>query len=385
MKYDAAISRCDEYTYEKCLASLNEVLSATEGINKIKSGDKVVIKANLVSAMKPEKAATVHPVLLCALTDILVAKGASVVIGDSPGGVYNAVHLNRIYGVTGVKAAEEHGAVLNRNFEEAKAEYPEAVTAKEFFYTKYLDDADHIINFCKLKTHGMMGMSAGIKNMFGAVPGIVKPEYHYKYPKKEDFASMIIDLNEYFKPCLTICDAVVGMEGNGPTAGKPRHIGAVIASDSPYKLDTLCAHIIGVDRDDIPTLSEAYKRALTAASHKELNVYGEYESLVIGDYERLLSNRSFLFGSDSKTAFGRAVGKSLKKVLEAKPDVKKKSCVGCGECFRICPAKAITMKNNKPEIDRAKCIKCFCCQEFCPKGAMHVKRTLIARVFTRDK
>ncbi len=385
MKYDVSVSKCDEYTYEKCRSSLEEVLSHTEGINKIKRNDKVVIKANLVSAMKPEKAATVHPVLLCALTDILVEKGASVVIGDSPGGVFNTVRMNRIYSVTGVKSAEEHGAILNRDCTEVKAEYPEAVTAKEFFYTKYLDEADHIINFCKLKTHGMMGMSAGIKNMFGVVPGIVKPEYHYKYPKQEDFASMIVDLNEYFKPCLTICDAVVGMEGNGPTAGSPRHIGAVIAADSQYKLDTLCAYLIGLGKDDIPTLAEAYRRGYTVSSPSELNVYGEYESLVIGDYEKLPVNKSFLFASDSKTVFGRAVGKTLKKVLEAKPKVKKGDCVGCAECFRICPAKAITMKNNKPDIDRTKCIKCFCCQEFCPKGAMKVKRTLAARMFTRDK
>ena len=55
----------------------------------------------------------------------------------------------------------------------------------------------------------------------------MKPEYHYKYPKIEDFADMIVDLCEYFKPCLCLCDAVVGMEGNGPTQGTPRAIGAM--------------------------------------------------------------------------------------------------------------------------------------------------------------
>ena len=43
----------------------------------------------------------------------------------------------------------------------------------------------------------------------------MKPEYHYKYPKIEDFADMIVDLCEYFKPCLRLCDELVGMLGNG--------------------------------------------------------------------------------------------------------------------------------------------------------------------------
>ena len=47
----------------------------------------------------------------------------------------------------------------------------------------------------------------------------MKPEYHYKYPKAADFADMLVDLCEYCKPRLCICDAVVGMEGNGPTQG----------------------------------------------------------------------------------------------------------------------------------------------------------------------
>lgn len=43
---------------------------------------RIVIKVNLVSAMKPEEAATTHPELLCALIELLKGRGASVVLGD---------------------------------------------------------------------------------------------------------------------------------------------------------------------------------------------------------------------------------------------------------------------------------------------------------------
>ena len=95
-----------------------------------------------------------------------------------------------------------------------------------------MQNADYIIDFCKLKTHGMVGLSCAVKNMFGCVPGTNKPEYHYRFPGEADFSDMLIDLNEYAKPVLSIVDAVVGMEGNGPTNGTPRFVGAVIAQQS---------------------------------------------------------------------------------------------------------------------------------------------------------
>ena len=67
------------------------VLSPLGFSEMIKEGMTVVIKANLVSAMKPEEAATTHPVLLAALTDMLVEKGAKVIVGDSPGGLIMTV------------------------------------------------------------------------------------------------------------------------------------------------------------------------------------------------------------------------------------------------------------------------------------------------------
>ena len=92
----------------------------------------------------------------------------------------------------------------------------------------------------------MMGLSAGAKNLFGAVPGTVKPEYHFRYPDPDDFAHMIVDLNEYFRPRLVICDAVVAMQGNGPTQGQPRALGALLAAENPHRLDLLAAALIGL-------------------------------------------------------------------------------------------------------------------------------------------
>ncbi len=133
-----SITACKDYTPEVCWQALEAVLQPLGGLDWVKPGMKIVIKANLVSAMKPDKAATTHPVLLAELTRMLVARGASVVIGDSPGGVYNAAFLNRVYAATGMHLAEEAGARLNHDFGQLEADFPGAYVAKHFSYTSYL-------------------------------------------------------------------------------------------------------------------------------------------------------------------------------------------------------------------------------------------------------
>ena len=375
----------DGYDKNTARAALESLLEPLGGFDFIKSGQTVVIKANLVSAMKPEQAATTHPVLLCALCDMLTERGAEVIVGDSPGGLYNAAFLNRVYNRTGVREVCEHGAELNSDFSEKRAEYKDAKVLKSFTYTGYLDRADYIINFCKLKSHGMMGMSCAAKNMFGTIPGVIKPEYHYRFPKYEDFADMIVDLDEYFHPVLNIADAVVGMEGNGPTAGTAKKMGFLLASHSPHTLDMLASHLIGFTKEELPILNAAYMRGLVPENVDELNIVGSTEGLEVKDFERVVERKSLRFSSNTKNPIKKLFAVTAQSILKTKPYLIKSECVGCGICAGICPAKAIVIKDKKAVIDREKCIRCFCCQEFCPKSAMKVKRSFIANIFHKNE
>ena len=361
-------------------AKLTEVLAPIGGLDMIKEGMTVVIKANLVSAMKPEESATTHPVLLSALTELLKEKGATVIIGDSPGGLYTAAFVNRVYNVTKVCEAQKHGAQLNDDFSQKNAEFPDGKVLRSFSYTGYLDKADVIINFCKLKSHGMMGMSCAAKNMFGTVPGVTKPEYHFRFPKYEDFADMIVDLDEYFHPVLSICDAIVGMEGNGPTAGTPKKIGCLLASRSPHTLDAVAARLLGFEREELPILNAAFLRGMIPEKLTDVAVEGPIGELILSDFERVVERKSLEFAGDGK-GVKRLVSKMLGAILKTRPVLKKDMCVGCGICAGICPAKAIKIVKKKAVIDRKACIRCFCCQEFCPKSAMKVHRTPIAKLF----
>lgn len=379
-----SVVRCENYEAESCERALREVLAPLGGLDWVKRGMKIVIKANLVAAMKPETAAATHPALVSALVRELRERGAEVVVGDSSGGLYTAAAMQHVYSVTGMDAVEAAGGRLNRDFSQKTAEFPQAHAAKHFAYTAYLDNADAIISFCKLKSHGMMSLSAATKNLFGAVPGTVKPEYHFRFPDPMDFAAMLIDLNDYFKPCLYLVDGVLTMEGNGPTAGTPRHMGVLLAGRDCHCVDMICAKLIGQEPMAVPTLRAAANFGLIPESADEVETFQEIDSFITPDFRRIERGKGFHFENVLPGKAGVLFAKVAEKALRSTPVLKKNTCVGCGYCARLCPAKAIEIVNKEARIDRKKCIRCFCCQEFCPKGAMNVHRPLPARLLNRS-
>ncbi len=384
------LTPCDDYTEETVEAALDATLLPLGGLCWVREGMTVGIKANLVSAMSPDTCATTHPALLCALVKRLRERGARVIIGDSPGGLYTMAFLEHVYTATGMAACVAAGAELNRDLGQTEIAFPEARVLKSFTYTAWLDGCDAIINVCKLKAHGMMGMSAAAKNLFGIIPGTMKPEYHFRFPNTGDFSHMLVDINDFLAPKVRLClvDAVDGMEGNGPTKGTPRHIGLLLASPSSHAVDLVCAHLMNLSPDAVPTLLAARERGLIPDDVLEIELVAggidggrpELENFVIRDFQNVAVRHSLLFASR-----GKWISRLLRGLLSSRPTLRASDCIGCGKCAHICPAKAITIRDRKAVIDRSLCIRCFCCQEFCPTGAMKVHRTAIARMLVKGK
>ena len=367
-------SPCPDYSPEHCRQALEVVVGS---LDWVRPGMRIGIKANLVHAAAPEAAATTHPALLKALTELLQDRGADVVIGDSPGGLYTAPWLDKVYRQCGLEAT---GAALNQDFSVRPARFPQGRVLKDFTCTAWLDHCDAVINFCKLKTHGMMGMTCAVKNFFGTIPGTMKPEYHFRYPEALDFAHMLVDLQRYWQPRLHIVDAVTAMEGNGPTAGTPRQVGLVLACEDPFVLDRICAPLMGLEPEQVLTIRAAAEQGLglDAAFPEALRPW------IQADF-RLPPTKSTLFRSVLPGKAGEWAGRAFQSLLSPRPELKPGLCVGCGKCAATCPAKAITMVRKMPKIHRNRCIGCFCCQEFCPKGALEARRSPIARLLLREK
>ncbi|HOG00608.1 MAG TPA: DUF362 domain-containing protein [Clostridia bacterium] len=376
--YTSAVVRCAGYSAAALDAALKEALGAIGGLEWVRPGMKIAVKANLAAPKAPEFAVCTDPAAVSALCRMLVERGADVTVGDSPAGLFSTASLERTYAQTGYLAIRETGAKLNLDCGQYEAVFPEAKVARRFTRTAWLRDADAVIDFAKLKTHGMMGLTGAVKNLYGTVPGTIKLEYHYLHANHAEFADMLVDLCEYTKPRLSIIDAVVAMDGNGPTSGRPRKANAIVAALSPHDADIVACAMMGIEPLEIPTVERAAARGLVEPDLSKLALYGDPAAFAIPDCERMPR----LEIAAVKNARGVSLS-FMRMLMKRRPVAVKDLCVGCAECARLCPADAIEMKKKFPVIDRGKCIRCFCCQEFCPKGAMRVHRTLVAKLLNR--
>jgi len=376
-----SIVRCNDYESAHVYESVARSIELLGGMSRfVKPGMKVLLKCNLLMRKRPEEAATTHPEVAAAVARLVKEAGAIPIIADSPGGLFTERTLKGVYRVCGMEqVAERDGIELNFNVEETVVSHPEGRTVKSLTVIKALEEADAVINIAKLKTHGMALYTGAVKNLFGVIPGTTKAEYHLRMKKLEDFSDMLVDISTYVKPVLSVIDAVVGMEGQGPSAGDPRKIGAVLASESPYALDVAAVSMVGISPDKVCTIQRARERGL-CSSLNELTLVGDpLDGLIIHDFK--IPSHKHVGVIEQFLNENSALAKFINNNFGPRPVFNYDDCVGCGDCDRNCPPKAITMINGRPVVNLKECIRCYCCQELCPQKAVHIKRSWIFKTF----
>jgi uncharacterized protein (DUF362 family)/NAD-dependent dihydropyrimidine dehydrogenase PreA subunit len=373
------VARCPDYRPGTVERALCESLQAVIGEDSlIKAGQRVVLKANLLQAQPPEKAITTHPAIVAAVARWVREAGATPIIADSPGGLFNQRALSTVYQVTGMlAAADQGGAVLNDDFGTVRVSCPECRAAKSFQALRAVVEADAIINLPKFKTHGLVQLTGSIKNLFGTVPGVTKGRYHARFPAVETFSAMLVDILAYCKPVLTVMDAVVGMEGDGPSGGDPRHIGLLLASTNPVAVDVVAATIAGMAPLSVPPIAAAARRGLTSARVADIAILGSpVDSVKVAGFKRPRT------GVEHTRMIPRSVPAWVTDRLLASPQAGP-GCTVCGVCKENCPVEAITIANGRAHIDLERCIRCYCCHELCPEDAVELHRSLLSRVLSR--
>jgi len=380
-----ALSACTSYDEERLVGIIGAQMDTFGYDRAFFEGKKVVIKPNLVMKKSPEAAATTNPAVLSALLTVLSQRGCLPLIAESPGGLFNRQRMEGIYRVCGIEAvAKAHGTELNYDTEAVNVAFPEGKTVKSFHILKPVAEADVLIDLCVLKSHGLTKMSAAVKNFFGTIPGIEKFEMHATFPDYRDFGSMICDLCEMYcrtKTVIAITDAIVGMEGNGPTAGTPRAIGALLMSPNPFASDIVGETLLGF-AGTVPIVREGAARGLCPEDISGIDLIGDdIRPLMISDFKEPDSaqNRA---PSLLTTLSGGKLGRFFMPRPIAAPD----KCRGCGECVASCPQHTIelTEKNGKKiaRIRHADCIRCYCCQELCPFEAIRIKKNFVIRLIS---
>jgi ferredoxin len=234
-------------------------------------------------------------------------------------------------------------------------------------------EADVIISLPKLKTHGQMAFTGTLKNQYGLIPGTLKSQWHFRLQRREWLAALILDVHRTARPALAIMDGVVGMEGKGPSGGRPRRLGAILASPDLVALDTLACRLISLEPRLVPALEAARAEGLGAAE-EDIQVVGtDWQALRVPDFEKV----SRLEDLRRLVPLPGGVLNWIREHWTAKPRIVEARCTECGACEEGCPVTPAAIHPTAPErqrVDDDACIRCYCCHEFCPNNAIDLFR-----------
>ncbi len=367
MKSRVSLVKCPDYQPQNVRDALSRSLQLLGGLSAfIKPGSRVLVKPNLLIATTPDTAIDTHPELIRQIVRLLKELGCRVSIGDGPS-VWGNQDIEDVFVKSGMREVAESEGVRLTGFDRRR-------WRRKFPLAAELDDCDHLVSVPKFKTHGLTTITAAVKNLYGLVSGNFKTELHKNYYKAEDFCSILLDIYQEVKPSLTIVDGILALEGDGPsTSGKPRNLGILAAGADCVAIDSVLSAIIGLRPEAVPTTREAMRRNMGAADLGEIEIAG-------GDLS-LFQVRNFRLPRSSFTHnLPQVVVEIAKKLLRVHPRIDQRVCRRCGACVKVCPAKAVTIRDRRTVIDYHKCISCFCCQESCPYAAIRMHKSLLTKL-----
>ncbi|MCA1980885.1 MAG: DUF362 domain-containing protein [Calditerrivibrio sp.] len=316
----------------------------------------ILLKPNLLQASPPERAVTTDPAFVRSVISALRKLGNfNIILGDSPGANMN---YKKVLEKTGIdKVCEELGVEIIR-FESFKPQQRNG-----FIYTGIVDEVDVIINMPKLKTHSLTGLTLGVKNLFGLIPGSNKVSFHRNYPNNSDLGGKILEFYSLFhEKVITLLDGVIAHEGDGPSRGNSTYLGLVAFSEDTIGLDMAVTKALGLDVSFCKTnpVKYSYEVATENITFKNIKLPISMRVKVPDYVKKWVSDRIYV-----------------------KPFIVGKKCIKCGFCKNSCPADAIEYSESGYRVIDTKCIECFCCHEVCESDAIYLRRSIMHRMFVK--
>jgi len=350
--------RKSSYDYSVLRPVIFEIMDKLGG-KEIGKNAKVLLKPNFLAPAKPEEAILTHPLIIKAVAEYVLERGAKPKIADSP-------------------AVGSFSSILKQNgVSEALKEMP--VDCKPFHISVRRDigppfgkieiardvfDADFIINLPKLKTHESMMLTLGVKNLFGCIIGLRKPDWHFRTGVDRDyFAHLLVLIHNTVNPYMSILDGILALEGEGPgRGGTPRELGYILGSKNAFALDLAVCNMVGLDSNQLYTCKAAARMGFI---QDEPEIDGEMPLFNNFKMPKIIP---LVFGPKPLQGF-------IRKHFIRKPAVKKSICRLCEKCCNFCPTHAIERIKDGLIFKYENCIRCFCCLEICPEGALKSKNS----------
>lgn len=216
---------------------ISDILKEAIDTSGLRGKRTIFVKPNL---SHPEylPGVVTSPELMRELVGLLRDGNSEVIVGESNGFNYPC---QSAFEKTGVEAAVKKagGKVINLSEDRVvEVKFQGNTPLKRLFLPKTVLDADAVVDLPLMKTHEFTAYSGAIKNLFGCVPSNRRIYLHPYLPE------VFYRLYTIFKPKLTVMDARIGIEGNGPTKGKPVKMGLMLTGNDALAVDITAAKIM---------------------------------------------------------------------------------------------------------------------------------------------
>ena len=216
-----SIVRCPDYSDTK--KAIAEALDLLGGLEKIiQPGDRVLLKPNILAASPPESAVTTHPSLVASMCEFVLQAGGKPIVGDGAG-ISRPGATSKALKASGIEEAARQAGARVVNFETAGftlVDIPDSLQFRKLYIANPVLEADVVISLPKLKTHELTYYTGAVKNFFGTLPLRCRKEIHL-LGKRDLFGEAVADVYSAVRPSFAVMDGIMGMEGNGPSHGKP--------------------------------------------------------------------------------------------------------------------------------------------------------------------
>lgn len=238
-------------------------------------GKRVVLKPNLVEYHR-DKVINTHPHVVNAVIELCLAEGAAeVIVAEGPGHWRNVEYLVAASGLGDVLRHHKVSFVdLNHDEPVKRVNLGRLTGLDHLFLARTIATADVVISLPKLKTHHWAGATLSLKNLFGTLPGVC-----YGWPKNElhwrGIDNSIVDIALTRTPDLAIVDGIVGMEGDGPLNGTPRHTGVIVMGSDLLAVDATCCRLMRLDPEKLGYLVMGARKKLGLLAEPMIQQLGE--------------------------------------------------------------------------------------------------------------
>jgi len=247
LRAEVFIARAESYTDD--LAATIRAGLAELGFGPARvAGKSVLLKPNLVEPSREAPQINTHPAVIRAAAEVFRSWGArDVFVAEGQGHCRDSELVLEQSGL-GPVLDEARIEFVDLNHDEIFL-VPNRLgftSLRRLALPVMLRRADLIVSLPKMKTHHWTGVTLAMKNLFGVMPGV-----YYGWPKNvlhhAGIAESVVDITATVRPHLAIVDGIVGMEGDGPIMGSPRHAGVLVMGTNLPAVDATATRLMGIN------------------------------------------------------------------------------------------------------------------------------------------